>query len=44
MRRRQGEKTNHQADVRAVELQLDLDTIEVCVVENIKDNYMLTKY
>ena len=37
MRRRQGRRTNDQAGVRAAELQPDFNTIQVCLVENIKE-------
>ena len=37
VRRRQGRRTNDQAGVRAAELQPDFNTIQVCLVENIKE-------
>ena len=37
VRRRQGRRTNDEAGIRGVELQPDIKTIQVCLVENIKD-------
>ena len=37
VRGREGRKTNGEVGIRAVELQLDFKTIQVCMVENIKD-------
>ena len=35
--------TNDEEGIRAVELQLDLNTIQVCLIENIKDTWIATK-
>ena len=43
MRGRQGRRTNDQARIRAVELQPDFNTIQVRLVENIKDIKIFTK-
>ena len=37
VRRRQGRRTNDEAGIRGVDLQLDFKTIQVCLVENMKD-------
>ena len=43
MRRRQGRRANDQAGIRVVELQPDFNTIQVCLVEHIKNIQMFTK-
>ena len=43
MRGRKGRRTNDEAGIRVVELQADFNAIQVCLVENIKYIYMVTK-
>ena len=43
MRQIQGRRTNDQAGIRAVELRPELNTIEVCLVENIKGHLDVLK-
>ena len=43
VRRGQGRRTSDEARIRSIELKPDLKTMHVCLVENIKDIYMLTK-
>ena len=40
-RRKQGRRTSDEACIRGVELQPDFNTIQVCLVENIKDTSYL---
>ena len=43
MKGREGRRNNDEAGIRAVELQPDFNTIQVCVIENITDIEVFTK-